>query len=84
VPPQTVCQPIYYWWGYGCSTGGFVNSVTVAYKGASAGGLNVGGGFTIRLSDTRWKFYTEARYTYAWSNFIHSELIPITFGLRYN
>jgi hypothetical protein len=38
VPPGTPCQPYYYWWGYGCSEG-YVYSQTVAYKGASAGGL---------------------------------------------
>jgi len=84
VPPQTVCQPIYYWWGYGCDAGGYVYSATVAYKGTSAGGLNVGSGFTIRLADSPWKFYTEARYTYAWNSFIPTKLIPVTFGFRYN
>jgi hypothetical protein len=84
VPPQTVCQPIYTWWGYGCDSSGFVYSATVAYKGTSAGGLNAGVGFTIKLGDKGWKFYTESRYTYAWSNRIPTTLVPVTFGLRYN
>ena len=83
VPPGVACGPYYYWWGYGCS-GGFVASQTIAYKGASAGGLNGGFGFTLRLSDSGWKFYTEARYHYAFSNRIPTTLIPVTLGIRYN
>jgi hypothetical protein len=75
--------PIYYWWGYGCSTGGVV-SEQIASKGASAGGFNGGGGFTIRLSDTGWKFYVESRYNYAFSNRIPTTFVPVVFGFRYN
>jgi len=82
-PAGTVCAPIYYWWGYGCDAG-YVYSQTVAYKGASSAGLNAGVGFSIRISDSGWKFYTEARYHYAFSNRIATTLIPVTFGLRYN
>ena len=84
VPPGSVCAPIYYWWGYGCDPSGYVYSQTVAYKGASAGGLNGGVGFTIRLSDSGWKFYTEARYHYAFTTRIPTTLIPVTMGIRYN
>ncbi len=84
VPPGTACVPIYTWWGYGCTTGGFIYTATVANRGTSAGGVNAGTGFTIRLSDSGWKFYTEARYHYAWSNRIPSTLIPVTFGIRFN
>ena len=62
---------------------GFVFTATVASKGISAGGLNGGVGFTIRLSDSGWKFYVESRYHYAFSN-IPSTLVPVTFGLRFN
>lgn len=84
VPPATVCAPYYYWWGYACDPDGYVYSQTVAYKGASSGGLNAGVGFTIRLSDSGLKFYTEARYHYAFSYRIPTTLIPVTFGIRYN
>lgn len=84
VPPGTVCQPIYGWYGYGCDTSGYVYSQTVAYRGASAAGLNGGVGFTIRLSDSGWKFYTEARYHYAFTDRIPTTLIPVTMGVRYN
>lgn len=84
VPPLTVCAPVYAWWGYSCDPNGYVYSQTVAYKGVSAPGLNGGVGFTISFADSGWKFYTEARYHYAFSNRIATTLIPITFGFRYN
>lgn len=83
VPPFTACAPIYYWWGYGCNAG-YIYSVTVASKGTSAGGVNAGIGFTIRLADTGWKFYTESRYHYAWSPNVPTTLALVTFGFRYN
>lgn len=87
VPPETVCQPIFFWWGFGCTTDGFVFSETVASGGTSAGGLNAGLGFTVKLGNKGWKFFTEARYTYAWNKGvagIPTTLIPVTFGLRFN
>ena len=83
VPPGTVCQPIYTWWGYGCETGGYVYSATVAYKDISAGGLNAAAGLSIRITDSGWKFYAESRHHYAFSR-IPSTLIPVTFGFRFN
>jgi hypothetical protein len=84
VPPGTACAPIYYWWGYGCDPNGYTYSQTVASRGTSAGGMNGGLGFTLRLYDSNWKFYMEARYHYAFSYRIASTLIPVTFGIRYN
>jgi len=84
VPPSTVCEPIYGWWGYGCDSGGYVYSKTVAYKGSSAGGVNAGAGFTIRFGDSNWKFYAESRYHHAWSARIPTVLMPVTFGIRFN
>lgn len=84
VPPNAVCSPVYYWWGYSCAPGGYVSSETIANKGASAGGVNGGVGFTIRLADSNWKFFTEARYNYAFSNRVPSTFIPVTMGIRYN
>lgn len=85
VPPLTVCQPIYNWWGFSCdSSGGFVQSVTIASHGTSAGGLDAGAGFTIKLPSPGWKFFVESRYNYAWSNFIPTTLIPVSFGFRFN
>ena len=84
VPPNAACAPIYYWWGYSCTPAGYVASETIAYKGASAGGLNGGVGFTIRLADSNWRFFTEARYHYAFTNRVPSTFIPVTMGIRFN
>jgi Outer membrane protein beta-barrel domain len=84
VPRGTPCQPIYNWWGFACDSDGLVTSKTIASRGSSAGGVNGGAGFTIRIGDEGWKFFTEARYTYAWSQFIPTTFIPITFGFRFN
>lgn len=83
VPPLAVCQPIYNWWGFACDSGGFVQT-TIASHGTSAGGVDVGAGFTIKLPSPGWKFFVESRYTYAWSNFIPTTLVPVTFGFRFN
>ena len=84
VPPNTVCYPIYTYWGYACDSSGYVYSQTVAYRGSSAGGANAGAGFTIRFGDSDWRFFLESRYHYAWSNRIPTTLIPVTFGIRFN
>ena len=48
--------------GYGCDTGGFVFSETVASR-ARALWRQRRQGFTIRLSDSGWKFYVESATT---------------------
>jgi Outer membrane protein beta-barrel domain len=83
VPPFTVCQPIYNWWGFACGDGGVVQT-TIASHGSSAGGLDAGVGFTVKLPSPGWKFFVESRYNYAWSNFIPTALVPVTIGFRYN
>ena len=84
VAPATVCSPNYYWWGFACESGYVPTDNVLASKASSAGGVNAGVDFTIRLSDTGWKFYAESRYHYAWSNRIPTTLIPVTSGLRFN
>jgi len=83
-PPNTVCQPYYGWWGYSCDTNGNVVTQTLAKHGISAGGVNMGAGFTIRLAGSGLKYYTEARYHHAWSGNIPTSLIHVTLGLRFN
>lgn len=83
VPPNTVCQPIYTYWGYTCSPGGYVYTDTVARKGTSGGGVNAGFGFSIALGRSM-KFFTEARYHYAFHENIPTTMVPVTLGLRFN
>jgi Outer membrane protein beta-barrel domain len=81
VPTDTVCQPIYSWYGYTCSNG-FVNTVGVG-AGTSSFGGNGGIGLTIRVKDSGWKFFVESRYTYAMSRAIATQVAPVTFGFEY-
>jgi Outer membrane protein beta-barrel domain len=83
VPPATPCLPYWSWWGYSCVNGA-VYSETVAKKGVNTGGFNGGVGFTIRLADSNIRFFTEARYHYAFHERIPSTMVPVTFGFRYN
>jgi hypothetical protein len=81
IPTETVCQPIWGWYGYTCSNG-FVNAVGVS-AGTSAFGANGGVGLTIRVKDTPWKFFIESRYNYAATRFIATQVAPVTFGFEY-
>ena len=81
IPTETVCQPIWGWYGYTCSNG-FVNTVGVG-AGTSAFGANGGIGLTIRVKDTPWKFFIESRYNYAATRFIATQVAPVTFGFEY-
>jgi hypothetical protein len=81
IPTTTVCQPVWYWYGYTCSNG-YVNTVGVA-GGTSAFGGNGGVGLTIRVKGTGWKFFIESRYNYAATRFISTQVAPVTFGFAY-
>jgi hypothetical protein len=47
------------------------------------GGLNIGGGFTVRLGeDTNVKLFAETRYHYLFTN-QRTTIVPVTFGFRW-
>ena len=79
----TVCLPSYVFWGVVC-TNGLVSSNAVLRSGsANAFGLNIGAGVTYRLGGSHAKFYTEARYHYAYFSHLNTAVLPLTFGLRW-
>jgi len=79
----TVCLPSYFFWGVVC-TNGLVSSNAVLRSGsANAFGLNIGAGVTYRLGGSHAKFYTEARYHYAYFSHLNTAVLPLTFGLRW-
>jgi hypothetical protein len=55
-----------------------------ASRGPSAGGVNAGLGFTVRISDPGWRIFVEPRYCYAFHQRFPTTLIPVTFGIRFN
>jgi opacity protein-like surface antigen len=75
-----ICDPYWSWW-YGCVIG----SVDIATKsrGRSAFGENVGVGFTYRVGESHLKIYTEVRYHWASYNNVSTQVMPITFGVRW-
>lgn len=75
-----ICDPYWSWW-YGCTIGS-VNIITGSHS-ANAFGENIGAGFTYRLGETHVKIYTEFRYHHAGYNKVSTNLIPLTFGVRW-
>lgn len=79
----TVCLPSYVWWGIVCTNGLVSTNVTVASGSSNAIGWNIGGGFTYRLGQSHAKFYTELRYHVAYTKGINTDVLPLTFGIRF-
>jgi opacity protein-like surface antigen len=75
-----ICDPYWSWW-YGCTLGS-VNVVT-GRTSADAFGENIGGGLTFRLGEGRTKLYAEARYHHAGYNRVATDIVPLTFGIRW-
>src|SRR5258707_728112 len=57
-------------------------NVTVG-AGSTALGGNAGAGFTIKFHEEGYCFYVEARYHYAPTRSIATQVLPITLGFRF-
>ena len=75
-----ICDPYWSWW-FGCTIG-TVNFVTGS-RSENSFGENIGGGFTYRIGESGVKLYTEVRYHHAGYNRVATDLLPLTFGLRW-
>ena len=75
-----ICDPYWSWW-YGCTIGS-VNFVTGS-SSANAFGENIGGGLTYRLGESHAKIFTEIRYHHAGYNHVSTNVLPLTFGIRW-
>jgi Outer membrane protein beta-barrel domain len=75
-----ICDPYWSWW-YGCTIGGV--QIVTGSRSANAFGGNIGGGFTYRLGESHAKLYAEVRYHYASYNKVSTEILPLTFGIRW-
>lgn len=81
--PGTVCGPNFFFWGVSC-VNGLVPANAVLHSGSTnAFGLNIGGGVTYRLGESRAKIYAELRYHHAYTNNFSTSVLPLTFGLRW-
>jgi hypothetical protein len=80
--PGTVCGPTFGWWGVTC-VNGLVSTTAQLHSGSNnGGGLNIGGGFTFG-HPTGAKFYTEVRYHHAFFSNFDTDVLPVTFGIRW-
>lgn len=77
------CNPTWVWWGYECTKGTVMSDQTLASSTSDALGLNGGIGITFKVAEPRYRFYIEARYHYAPTKNVKTELIPITIGIRF-
>ena len=75
-----ICDPYWSWW-YGCTIG-TVNIITGSTS-ADAFGENIGGGLTYRFGEGHIKFYTEFRYHHADYHKVATDIVPLTFGVRW-
>lgn len=70
------------WWGYIGPAVVPVNQVLGSVSD-NAGVWDVGGGFNIPIPHTRAKFYIEARYFDGLTSDTHTQIVPLTLGIRF-
>jgi len=75
-----ICDPYWSWW-YGCGIGEV--QIITGSTSADAFGENIGGGVTYRIGDSALKFYTEFRYHHASYHKVSTNIMPLTFGIRW-
>jgi hypothetical protein len=80
--PGTVCPAFWVWWGT-CISGLWPANVTIASFNSNAFGVNIGGGGTFKVGESGVKAYTEIRYHHASHNNVSTDLLPLTFGIRW-
>jgi opacity protein-like surface antigen len=80
---SVTCSPEWLWWGFSCSSGVVTSNQTVASASSTAPGADGGVGFTVKLPDSRYKFYIEARYYYSPNKSVSTQLLPISAGIRF-
>jgi Outer membrane protein beta-barrel domain len=83
VGESVTCTPAWLWWGFTCKSGAVTSNQALASSNSTAPGGNVGVGFTVRIPDSRYKFYLESRYHYATNRGVATHVIPITVGVRF-
>jgi len=85
VPAGTTisCLPAWVWWGYNCSSGTVVTNLTEIHSNSSALGVNGGVGMTFRVGEAPYRIFVETRYHFAPTKSISTQLIIISWGIRY-
>jgi outer membrane protein with beta-barrel domain len=85
LPFGATCQPAWArWWGIDCVNNQVQPQQTLSSFSRDAGGFNVGGGVTYRLSRLySTKLFIEGRYHRAYHSDGQTIVFPITVGLRW-
>lgn len=79
----TACAPAWIWWGFSCTSGLVTANQQIASAGSTAFGLNVGVGATARVGEEPYRLYVESRYHYAPTENISTQIVMLSFGIRY-
>jgi len=77
------CTRTWEWWGFTCSSGTVNSNQTIGSSSSSTLGANAGIGFTVRVGDAPYRVYIESRYHYAPTKEVNTQLVEVTFGIRY-
>lgn len=77
------CSPPWLMWGVTCSSGIVTANQNLASSNSTVLGGNIGIGFTFKLPDSHYKLYVESRYHYAPTKGVHTQLVPISLGIRF-
>jgi len=77
------CSPAWLWWGYDCSSGAVVGDLTEVHSNAGALGGNAGVGLTFRVGEAPSRMYVEARYHFAPTKNVTTQLLTVNWGIRY-
>lgn len=80
---STTCTPAWLFWGFACTSGIVTSNQTLASSASGTYGFNGGMGFTFKVAEPRYRFYIEARYHYAPTTRVNTQLIPINVGFRF-
>lgn len=79
----TACTREWIFWGFSCSSGLVSSDQTLASSASGTFGANGGIGITIKVGEPRYRFYAEARYHYAPTTPVNTQIIPVTLGIRF-
>jgi hypothetical protein len=82
--PGTACSSFFILWGVNCVNGLVPANQQPTALRSSAAGANAGLGFTVRLGQGNMKFFTEVRYHHGFHDTVATQLIPVTFGMRWD
>jgi len=79
----TTCTREWLFWGFTCTSGTVSSDQTLASASSGTLGANGGIGFTVKVGEPRYRLYFEARYHYAPTTRLNTQIIPITMGIRF-